>query len=678
MELADFARQILLEPTLEAKLFTPERLTDLRPGRRIDVPPSPARHRSIGFPNPRDRVRAALPSIRDLERERERGVLLHFFANHELLALELMALALLRFPEAPSKFRRGLAGTMLEEQRHLRLYTDRMKAWGVDFGQVPVNRYFWDVMADTPSPLTFVTQMSLTLEQANLDFSQHYLKVFQTLGDDETAAILQTVYEDEIGHVRHGLHWFQEWKPRDLTDWDAYKSVLPLPLTPARAKGACYDIQGRQKAGLSDQFVQELRIYQHSKGRPPRVFWFNPEFEEDLARGQKDFVPPKALRDIRDDLSHTLLLLAGQDDVVISPLVPSAAFMTQLQNAGFPCCQVVTQSSELNNRLLQSFEPWGRSSSASLLAASIKAQWMEPLEAPFSVASQSPVGSKIWAKEVALELAPDQTPGRIIRSEAELQADLAKNYGETTAILKAPFGTAGRNALRILPGAAISPEQRAWITQTLSRQKALVVEPWLEKVADFSVQIIVGREEHSVLGLTRFLTNNRGQYVGHILGRKLDGLTPDVVRAYHEQDIAGQLMNLAAKVGTKLLLSGYVGPAGIDALMYRKSNGIHLYPIVEINTRYTMGRLALALDTRVHASANARWLHISTGEIERRGAGSFRDFAMRTSDLVPITRKNGCLTSGIVFTNDPTTAKAVLSVLFVGSEALQIADSLRD
>jgi uncharacterized ferritin-like protein (DUF455 family) len=677
MELAEFARQILFEPTLEAKLFTPERLNDLRPGRRIDVPPSPARHRSIGFPNPGDRVRAALPSIRDLEQERERGVLLHFFANHELLALELMALALLRFPDAPSKFRRGLAGTMLEEQRHLRLYTDRMRAWGIDFGHIPVNRYFWDVIADTPSPLTFVTQMSLTLEQANLDFSKHYLKVFQALGDDETTSILQTVYDDEIGHVRHGVHWFQEWKPEDLTDWDAYKAVLPLPMTPARAKGACYDIQGRQKAGLSDQFIQELRIYQHSKGRPPRVFWFNPEFEEDLASGQKDFVPPKALRDIRDDLSHTLLLLAGRDDVVISPLAPSTAFMTQLQNAGFPGCQVVTQSRDLNSRLLQSFEPWGRSSSASLLAASIKAKWMEPVEAPLSGNSQSPVGSKIWAKEIALELAPDLTPGEIIRSEAELLANLAKNYRETTAILKAPFGTAGRNAMRILPGAALTPEQKAWTSQTLSRQKALVVEPWLEKVADFSVQIVVGREDHTVLGLTRFLTNNRGQYVGHILGRKLDGLTPDVVRAYHEQDVAGRLMDLAAKAASKLHFGGYVGPAGIDALMYRNDYGIHLYPIVEINTRYTMGRLAIALDRRVHASVNARWLHISKGEIERRGEGSLQDFAVRISGLVPITRKSECLTSGIIFTNDPTTAKAVLSVLFVGDEALQIAERLK-
>jgi len=192
------------------------------------------------------------------------------------------------------------------------------------------------------------------------------------------------------------------------------------------------------------------------------------------------------------------------------------------------------------------------------------------------------------------------------------------------------------------------------------------------------VQIVVGKEEHAVLGLTRFLTNNRGQYVGHILGRKLDALSPDVVRAYHEQDVAGQLTDIAAQVASELSLAGYVGPAGMDALLYRDGSSIRLYPIVEINTRYTMGRLALALDRRVHASASARWHHLSRGEIERQGDKSIQDFATRIAGLVPITRKSDCLTSGIIFTNDPASAKAVLSVLFVGQGALDLAARLKD
>ena len=54
-----------------------------------------------------------------------RGRLLHFFANHELLAMELMALTLLKFPFAEKNFRLGLARTIVEEQKHLRMYVSR-------------------------------------------------------------------------------------------------------------------------------------------------------------------------------------------------------------------------------------------------------------------------------------------------------------------------------------------------------------------------------------------------------------------------------------------------------------------------------------------------------------------------------------------------------------------------
>lgn len=45
-----------------------------------------------------------------------RGRLPHFFANHELLATEIMALARLRFPDAPAAVRGGVWQTLKDEQ----------------------------------------------------------------------------------------------------------------------------------------------------------------------------------------------------------------------------------------------------------------------------------------------------------------------------------------------------------------------------------------------------------------------------------------------------------------------------------------------------------------------------------------------------------------------------------
>lgn len=671
MELQDFARLILFEGHLAAKLQDPGTLTDGSVGAPIPIPPAPARAIGLRFPARGERVRTPLPSMRDLEREHERAVLLHFFANHELLALELMALALLRFPHAPTKFRRGLAGTMLEEQRHLNLYLTRMRTFGLDFGHVPVNRYFWDVIADTPSPLAFVTQMSLTLEQANLDFSKYYTDLFRRLGDTETTQILETVYNDEIGHVRHGLQWFNLWRPEGTSEWTAYKSCLPLPLTPARAKGTIYDVEARQRAGLSDEFIQELSIYHHSKGRPPRVFWFNPEFEDEIALGP-NFIPGKALRKVQHDLASLMMLLAGHDDVVLVPERPSTAFLATLQEAGFGGCQVAGSIKELDGRLIQGFEPWGQSPSAVRLAASTSATSVESLSAPLD----RRLGSKVWAKELARAYVPNQTPGTLAYSEDETRRLLETDFSTGTAVIKAPYGTAGRNAIRVPPRVELTPQQAGWLANIFRTQKAVVIEPWLDRVADFSVQISVGGGAKDCLGITRFLTSPRGQYVGHVLGRKLENLSPDVVRAYHEQDVPAQLIKVAKAVAEELAQAGYKGPAGIDALLYRDAHGIHLYPLVEINARYTMGRIALALDKRIHSSASATWCHISRVDIERQGYASFQDFARTLGTGIPIEHKNGCLTSGIVFTNDPHIAQGVLSVLFVGEEALKRAPTL--
>src|SRR5687767_3470708 len=99
MELREFAGRVLLSDSLDEKLAPPaEPLTDDRPGPAIVTPDAPGRPPGLRMAGRGDRVE--LPPERDLHRDEPRAVLLHLFANHELLATELMALAILRFPDA--------------------------------------------------------------------------------------------------------------------------------------------------------------------------------------------------------------------------------------------------------------------------------------------------------------------------------------------------------------------------------------------------------------------------------------------------------------------------------------------------------------------------------------------------------------------------------------------------
>ena len=157
MEISEYCQIVLRGDQLADKLIAPAEFTDQNPGTGIAVPQAPGRPRALAFPESSAApVRARFPGPAALERDHERGRALHFFANHELLALELMALTLLRFPDAPSAFRRRTVTTMLEEQKHMRLYLVRMAELGVEFGEIEVSPFFWRCLADVPGLTHFV------------------------------------------------------------------------------------------------------------------------------------------------------------------------------------------------------------------------------------------------------------------------------------------------------------------------------------------------------------------------------------------------------------------------------------------------------------------------------------------------------------------------------------------
>ena len=174
MELRAFAEKVLFSTRLEDKLAAPEStITDESPGIAIAAPTTPGRPDTLQFS--KEKGDTSFARARHLRSDEDRATLLHFFANHELLATELMALVLLKFPNAPAEFRRGILNTLREEQAHTQMYTRRMAACGLTFGDRPVNDFFWKNIANMKSPLDYVTRLSLTFEQANLDFAHHFV-----------------------------------------------------------------------------------------------------------------------------------------------------------------------------------------------------------------------------------------------------------------------------------------------------------------------------------------------------------------------------------------------------------------------------------------------------------------------------------------------------------------------
>ncbi len=254
MKISQYAKHLLLSDNLADKLLTPSKNWEdeynLKPI-RIEKPCRPS---SLQFSERKTKI----PRLEHLNQTSAKGLTLHHFANHELMAIELFAFALLAFPEISYPTKLGLLKTIEEEQRHLKLYLNRMQEFGIEFGEIPVNYLFWKQIPKMHSIETFTAIMSISFEGANLDFSQIYTQTFLHFGDYKSAELMNQIFEDEVKHVKRGLKILKNNSSFSQLNWENYLSLLEYPFTPRRAKGYFYFPESRKLAGFSEEFSEKL------------------------------------------------------------------------------------------------------------------------------------------------------------------------------------------------------------------------------------------------------------------------------------------------------------------------------------------------------------------------------------------------------------------------------------
>lgn len=239
---------------LAAKLNPPE-----PPDRWLVPPPRPVRIERPGRPPEFVVVQKTRRSIKrhQLQNPRWRAQLLHTFLHHELQAAELMAWAILAFPDSPPAFRQGLLGICRDELRHLQLYRAHIEQLGHRVGEFPVRDWFWQRVRTCETPVQFVALMGLGLEASNLDHTRRFAQWFREAGDEEGAALQDLVGDEEVNHVQFAVHWFSEWSGG--VPFDAWRKALVEPLTPTMFRGPEIDVERRRAAGLTDDFLVALR-----------------------------------------------------------------------------------------------------------------------------------------------------------------------------------------------------------------------------------------------------------------------------------------------------------------------------------------------------------------------------------------------------------------------------------
>ena len=260
MELQIFAEQVLYSDVLDAKVLRPTaKLTDLCPGPAIKVT-VPTRPANLQFAA--RRTAPLMPKPQALADSAKRAIAHHIMANHELQALEVMAMILLAFPEADTDFRFGMAEIMFDEQRHTRMHVQRAAELGLHFGDLPVNSYIWTKAQEYNSVLQYVAGLPLVFEGANLDHTVELEDVFKGHNDKRSAAIMRAIHKDEIGHVQFGMEWLRKLKDPQLSDFEAWRQALHWPIRPKNAKGDAFQREARLAAGMDADFVDQLIAWQ--------------------------------------------------------------------------------------------------------------------------------------------------------------------------------------------------------------------------------------------------------------------------------------------------------------------------------------------------------------------------------------------------------------------------------
>jgi uncharacterized ferritin-like protein (DUF455 family) len=253
-----WAWDYVLSSSLAAKL-EPAPLPDA-----WEIAPSARRLRAPGRPTEL-RVIDRAEKTRGLRSSAGRARALHTFLHHELQAAELMAWAMLAFPDTPRAFRTGLARIVLDEARHARMYAREIERLGHAVGEFPVRDWFWERVPTCATAASFVAVMGLGLEGANLEHSATFAARFREAGDEEGARVQERIGLEEIAHVRFGAEWFPRLAGEPLA-FDAWRAALPAPLTPLLMRGTPIDRARRAQAGLDAPFLDALEKWRPDPG----------------------------------------------------------------------------------------------------------------------------------------------------------------------------------------------------------------------------------------------------------------------------------------------------------------------------------------------------------------------------------------------------------------------------
>lgn len=187
-----------------------------------------------------------------------RARLLHAIVHIEFTAINLALDHAARFLGMPRQYYADWIGVAAEEAEHFTLLRARLLALGYDYGDFPAHAGLWTMAEKTAGDV--LERMALVprlLEARGLDATPPIQKRLIAAGDSESAALLDVILRDEIGHVGLGDRWYRQLcNERGAEPESTYRDLLtrfraPWPQSPLNESA-------RLQAGFGVEELAEL------------------------------------------------------------------------------------------------------------------------------------------------------------------------------------------------------------------------------------------------------------------------------------------------------------------------------------------------------------------------------------------------------------------------------------
>ena len=184
---------------------------------------------------------------------------MHAIAHIEFNAINLALDAAYRFRNQPDEYYSDWIGVAADEARHFLLIQGYLNQHNCDYGDYPAHNGLWDMAVRTQHDV--IARMALVprvMEARGLDVTPQIIERLARVKDHDAVKILQTIYNDEIEHVKIGSRWFYyQCDQNDRDPKTTFLEMIDLHLH-GELKGP-FNFEARLLAGFNDQELDYLQ-----------------------------------------------------------------------------------------------------------------------------------------------------------------------------------------------------------------------------------------------------------------------------------------------------------------------------------------------------------------------------------------------------------------------------------